>query len=50
MPDYKYIVWVGGIPDYYVEYNKAKSHYNEWIDKGYDDVVIEEIESEVSNA
>ena len=22
MPDYKYIVWVGGIPDYYVEQTK----------------------------
>lgn len=40
---YKYIVWVGGYDDYYVTYERAKEHYDEWIDKGYDDVQIEEI-------
>tara|TARA_R100000781_G_C4038180_1_gene113033 strand:- start:189 stop:386 length:198 start_codon:yes stop_codon:yes gene_type:complete len=42
--DWKYIVWVGGVDDYYTTYEKAKEHYDEWIAKGYTDVVIERIE------
>jgi hypothetical protein len=30
---YKYIVWVGATPDYYVEYEDALRAYNEWLDK-----------------
>lgn len=41
---YKYVVWVGGIDNYYIHYNDAKTDADEWIDKGYDDVIIEEIE------
>ena len=41
---WRYIVWVGGIDDYYKNYGRALKHYQEWIDKGYDDVVIEKIE------
>ena len=41
---WRYIVWVGGIDDYYKNYDRALKHYQEWIDKGYDDVVIEKIE------
>ena len=37
---YKYIVWVGATPDYYVEYEDALRAYNEWLDKGYDDVQL----------
>lgn len=37
---YKYIVWVGATPDYYVEYKDALRAYNEWLDKGYDDVQL----------
>lgn len=40
---YKYIVWVGGCDDYYTNYNDAKRDADEWIAKGYDDVIIEEI-------
>ena len=43
MAEYKYIVWVGGCDDYYVNYNDAKRDADEWIAKGYDDVIIEEI-------
>ena len=41
---WRYIVWVGGIDDYYKNYDRALKHYQECIDKGYDDVVIEKIE------
>ena len=40
---WKWIVWVGGTGDYYVDYSTAKDHHDEWIDKGYDQVQIEEI-------
>ena len=43
MAEYRYIVWVGGCDDYYVNYNDAKRDADEWIAKGYDDVIIEEI-------
>ena len=32
------------IVDFYKNYDRALKHYQEWIDKGYDDVVIEKIE------
>ena len=41
---YKYIVWVGGVDDYYTNYLDAKKAYDEWIAQGYDDVIIENIE------
>ena len=41
---YKYIVWVGGCDDYYTNYNDAKRDADEWIAKGYDDVIIEQIQ------
>ena len=44
MQEYKYIVWVGGVDDYYTNYNDAQRDADEWKDKGYDDVVIERIE------
>ena len=40
---WRYIVWVGGCDDYYKNYNDAKRDADEWIAKGYDDVIIEEI-------
>jgi len=43
MSRWNYIVWVGATPDYYVNYKDALRAYDEWIDKGYDDVIIEEI-------
>ena len=42
--DWKYIVWVGGVDDYYTTYERAKEHYDEWIEQGYDEVIIEKIE------
>ena len=41
---WRYIVWVGGNDDYYKNYNDAKRDADEWIAKGYDDVIIEEIQ------
>ena len=41
---WRYIVWVGGVDDYYKNYEDAKRAFDEWKDKGYDDVVIEIIE------
>ena len=38
---WQYIVWVGGVDDYYTTYAKAKEHYDEWVAQGYDDVVLE---------
>lgn len=38
-----YTVWVGGIEvnDYYLSYEEAEDLAQEYIDDGYDDVVIE---------
>jgi len=43
---WRYIVWVGGVDDYYKKYSDAKKSRDEWIAKGYDQVTIEEIEKE----
>jgi len=40
---YKYIVWVGGVDDYYTNYKDAKKDYDDWISKGYDQVSIVKI-------
>jgi hypothetical protein len=40
---WNYIVWVGGVDDYYVYYRDAKRDYDEWIEKGYTEVCIEKI-------
>ena len=37
---YKYVVWVGGIDDYYTTYQKALEDHNEWIEKGYEDIQL----------
>tara|TARA_R110002020_G_scaffold51677_1_gene146140 strand:+ start:3582 stop:3734 length:153 start_codon:yes stop_codon:yes gene_type:complete len=44
---YRYIVWVGGIDDYYTTYDRALSAYNNWIDIGYSDVQLEKIVGEL---
>jgi hypothetical protein len=38
-------VWVGGgeINDYYLSETQAKDIAQAWIDKGYDEVVVEEV-------
>ncbi len=46
MSRWNYIVWVCATPDYYVNYEDAQRAYDEWIDKGYDDVIIEEIKKD----
>jgi len=43
MSKYKYIVWVGDCDDYYTTYERAKEHYDEWIEQGYDDVHLEKV-------
>ena len=43
---YKYIVYVGGCDDFYTTYERAKKHYDEWIEEGYDDVHLVEISDE----
>ena len=36
-----YIVWVGGVDDYYTTYATAKNHYDKWIERGFDDVILQ---------
>ena len=43
---HKYIVWIGGIDEYFTNYTEAKKCCDYWKQKKYDDVVIEKIESE----
>ena len=43
---YKYIVYVGGCDDFYTTYERAKKHYDEWIEEGYDDAHLVEISDE----
>lgn len=40
---WRWIVWVGGTDDYYKDYLRAKQHADEWIEKGYDDIIIEKV-------
>lgn len=41
--NWKYIVWIGGVDDYYKRYSDAKKARDEWVAKGYDQVTIERI-------
>jgi len=41
---WRWIVWVGGVDDYFLNYEDAKESYDEWIAEGYDFVKIEKIE------
>tara|TARA_R110001599_G_scaffold322478_1_gene533513 strand:- start:601 stop:762 length:162 start_codon:yes stop_codon:yes gene_type:complete len=43
---WNYIVWVGDCSDYYVHYSDALTAFNNWLGKGYDDVIIEKIKKE----
>ena len=40
---WRYIVWVGGVDDYYKNYKDAKEAAQEWTDAGYDFVEIQEL-------
>ena len=42
---YKWIVWVGGVDDYYEDHKEALTAVNRWIDDGYDDVQIEKVQN-----
>ena len=42
---WRYVVWVGGVDDYYTDYDRAKKHYDEWIEQGYDDVVLLDLQN-----
>lgn len=46
MNDRTYTVWVGvgEVNDFYLTKEQAESIAQDWIDKGYDDVVIENVE------
>ena len=44
MSIYKYVVWVGGCDDYYTTYERAKERYDQWIEQGYDDVHLQEVQ------
>ena len=37
----KYIVWVGGTPNYFNSLLEAQDEEKKWIDKGYDDIKME---------
>ena len=39
----KYTVWVGGteVTNNFITYTKAKEVYNTFLERGYDDVIIE---------
>ena len=41
----KWTVWVGGgeVNSHYLQKHQAKDIAQAWIDKGYDDVVVEEV-------
>ena len=43
---WRYIVWVGGLDDYFTTYKDAKLEYDQWVKKGYDEIVIEKINKE----
>ena len=47
--NWKYIVWVGGTPDFYTRYKDALRAYHEWEDKGYKDIQIEEIKEKAND-
>lgn len=49
MNEYKYVVWIGGCDDYYTTYERAKEHYDEWIEQGYDGVYLQEVDNEGKN-
>jgi len=42
--EWKFAVWVGGVDDYFIDYETAKRHYDMWRDRGYDDVQLEKVQ------
>ena len=43
MTNFKYIVWVGGTPNYFKQKIDAEINGNYWNNKGYTDIIIEKI-------
>ena len=44
MLGFRWIVWVGGVDDYYTTYERAKEHFDMWDKLGYDELILEKIE------
>ena len=44
----KYIVWVGATGNVFDDVRDAEQHVMNWIDDGYDDVVIEVFKERIS--
>jgi hypothetical protein len=45
MSNVKFIVWVGGVADYEgFDATKAREVEQEWVEQGYDDVILEIVE------
>ena len=42
----KYIVWVGGVPNYFDNLIDAEMEKIEWEEEGYNDIIIEKISYE----
>ena len=42
MIEYKWIVWVGGVDEYFDTYYWARHYAENMMLKGYDDVILEE--------
>lgn len=43
MSKFKYIVWIGGVDEYFKDYESAKKCYDYWKSKKYDQVIIQKI-------
>ena len=45
MSNVKFIVWVGGVAQYEgLDADKAQRTYQDWVEQGYDDVILEIVE------
>ena len=42
---YNYVLWVGAVDDYYTDLDRAVQHFWEWIDEGYEDVILEDLKT-----
>jgi len=43
MRKYKWVVWIGGVDDYFSTYWSARTYAEAMLEEGYDDVKIEEV-------
>ena len=43
--NWRYAVWVGSVDDLFTDYDIAKKHYDKWIEKGNDDVVLLDLQN-----